>query len=52
MHQDLKNKRLTEIDFLNGKVAKEAENKGLEAPYSKLITQLIHAKENILGIKS
>ncbi len=51
MHQDLKNKRLTEIDFLNGTVAKEAGNKGLEAPYSKLITQLIHAKEDIWGIK-
>lgn len=51
MHQDLKNKRLTEIDFLNGEVAKQAEDKGFEAPYSKLITQLIHAKEDILGIK-
>lgn len=51
MHQDLKNKRLTEIDFLNGEVAKQAEAKGLEAPYSQLITQLIHAKEDILGIK-
>ncbi|WP_407371651.1 2-dehydropantoate 2-reductase [Carnobacterium sp.] len=51
MHQDLKNKRLTEIDFLNGEVAKQAEVKGFEAPYSQLITQLIHAKEDILGIK-
>ncbi|WP_034552123.1 2-dehydropantoate 2-reductase [Carnobacterium funditum] len=51
MYQDLKNRRLTEIDFLNGTVAKEAEDKGLEAPYSKQITQLIHAKEDILGIK-
>lgn len=51
MHQDLKNKRLTEIDFLNGEVAKQAEAKGFEAPYSQLITQLIHAKEDILGIK-
>lgn len=51
MHQDLMNKRPTEIDFLNGTVAKEAEENGFEAPYSKLITQLIHAKEDILGIK-
>lgn len=51
MHQDLKNKRLTEIDFLNGEVAKQAEVKGFEAPYSQLITQLIHAKEDILEIK-
>ena len=51
MHQDLKNKRPTEIDFLNGVVAKESEINGFEAPYSKQITQLIHAKEDILGIK-
>lgn len=51
MHQDLKNNRLTEIDFLNGMVAKESERRGFEAPYSKQITQLIHAKEDILGIK-
>lgn len=50
MHQDLKNKRPTEIDFLNGMVAKEAEKRGFEAPYSKMITQLIHAKEDVLGI--
>lgn len=51
MHQDLANNRPTEIDFLNGAVAKIAEENGFEAPYSKLITQLIHAKEDILGIK-
>ena len=51
MHQDLKNKRPTEIDFLNGVVAKESEINGFEAPYSKQITQLIHAKEDTLGIK-
>lgn len=50
MHQDLKNKRPTEIDFLNGVVAKRAEENGFEAPYSKLITQLVHAKEEVLGI--
>lgn len=52
MHQDLQqNKRPTEIDFLNGAVAKEAEENGFSAPYCKLITQLIHAKEDIYGIK-
>ncbi|MFL2101557.1 2-dehydropantoate 2-reductase [Mycobacteroides abscessus] len=51
MHQDLSNKRPTEIDFLNGLVAKESEKQGFEAPYSKQITQLIHAKEDILGIE-
>lgn len=52
MHQDLQqNKRPTEIDFLNGAVARMAEEKGFEAPNCKLITQLIHAKEDTLGIK-
>ncbi|WP_373754802.1 2-dehydropantoate 2-reductase [Jeotgalibaca porci] len=50
MHQDLANRRLTEIDFLNGTVARESEAKGLEAPYCQMITQLIHAKEDVLGI--
>lgn len=49
MHQDLvKNHRYTEVDFLNGAVARMAEEDGLDAPYNTLITQLIHAKEQIL----
>lgn len=51
MHQDLANRRPTEIDFLNGAVARMSEEKGFEAPTCRLITELIHAKEDILGIK-
>ncbi|EHJ57711.1 2-dehydropantoate 2-reductase [Streptococcus urinalis FB127-CNA-2] len=52
MHQDLvQNHRLTEIDYLNGAVAKKAEKFGFETPYCQMITQMIHAKESILGIK-
>ena len=51
MHQDIANKRPTEIDFLNGAVAEESREIGLEAPYCQQITDLIHAKEEILGIK-
>lgn len=48
MHQDLiQNKRLTEVDYLNGLIAKKSQELGLEAPYCQLITQLIHAKEEI-----
>jgi len=37
----LKNRRFTEIGpFLNGTVAKEQSDKGLEAPYSKQITSI------------
>jgi len=49
MHQDLvQNHRYTEVDFLNGAVARMAEEEGLNAPFNTLITQLIHAKEQIL----
>lgn len=50
MHQDISNRRPTEIDFLNGIVAEMCESNGYAAPNSRLITQLIHAKEEILGI--
>src|SRR5699024_4723999 len=50
MHQDIANKRPTEIDFLNGIVAEMFESNGYSAPNCRLITQLIHAKEDTLGI--
>lgn len=52
MHQDLiQNHRLTEIDFINGYVARKGKEFGIDTPYCQMITELIHAKENILGIK-
>ncbi|WP_330950463.1 ketopantoate reductase C-terminal domain-containing protein, partial [Streptococcus anginosus] len=39
------------IDFLNGAVNKKGENLGIDTPYCRLITQLIHTKENVLSIK-
>lgn len=51
MHQDLmQNHRFTEIDYLNGFVAKRGEEYGISTPYCALITQLIHAKEQILNV--
>ncbi|MCC5890080.1 MAG: 2-dehydropantoate 2-reductase [Alkalibacterium sp.] len=52
MHQDLANMRPTEIDFLNGAVAEASKRFGLQAPYCQKVTDLIHAKEEILGIES
>lgn len=52
MHQDLANRRPTEIDFLNGAVAEASSRFGLQAPYCQKITDLIHAKEEILGIQT
>lgn len=49
MHQDLcKNHRLTEIDYLNGYVARKGQEYGLDVPYCSLITRLIHGKEKVL----
>lgn len=50
MHQDIANRRPTEIDFLNGAVAEMAREHGTEALYCQAITDLIHAKEDVLGI--
>lgn len=51
MHQDLmQNNRLTEVDYINGAVARLSEEYGLEAPNNALITHFIHAKESILGV--
>ena len=52
MHQDLiQNHRFTEVDFLNGFVARKGKEYGIPTPYCQLITELIHAKEDILKVK-
>lgn len=52
MHQDLFNRRPTEIDYLNGAVVEAAEKYGIEAPHCRRMTDLIHAKEAVLGIET
>ncbi|MBV7363428.1 2-dehydropantoate 2-reductase [Actinomycetaceae bacterium TAE3-ERU4] len=52
LHQDLvQNHRLTEIDYLNGAIARKAIEYGFRAPYCELVTKLVHAKEQLLGAK-
>ena len=52
MHQDLiQNHRPTEIDYINGAVAKKGDSLGISTPYCHMITDLIHAKEHVLKIK-
>ena len=52
MYQDLiLNKRLTEVDCINGIIVEKGKQYGIEAPYCKFITELIHCKEEILGAK-
>lgn len=52
MYQDLiVNKRLTEIDYINGIIVKKGKKYQISTPYCNLITQLIHTKEQILNVK-
>lgn len=49
MHQDLvQNQRLTEVDFLNGAIARMAIEQNKVAPVNALIAQLVHAKEELI----
>lgn len=45
MLADVTNKRLTEVDRINGAIVSEAAKMGREAPLNALMTNLIHAKE-------
>ncbi len=47
MLADVTNKRRTEVDQINGAVASEAKKLGMEAPLNELMTNLIHAKEQL-----
>lgn len=51
LYQDMKNGRLTEIDYLNGAVAKLGRKHGIKTPVCDLITHIIHAKEHVNGNK-
>lgn len=52
MHQDLiQNRRLTEVDYINGAAVRLGYKVGISCPYNECITNLIHAKEDILGIR-
>ncbi|KRM24251.1 2-dehydropantoate 2-reductase [Latilactobacillus graminis] len=49
MHQDLvQHHRLTEVDYLNGYVARKGAKQKIATPVNQLITELIHAKEALL----
>lgn len=45
MLADVRNKRRTEVDRINGAVVSEGKKTGKPAPLNELITNLIHAKE-------
>lgn len=45
MHQDLYSGRYTEVDYLNGQIAKYGDELGIETPNNKLLTHLVHQLE-------
>lgn len=52
MYQDLiLNNRLTEIDYINGAIARKGKQYGIPTPYCTFLTELVHCKEEILGAK-
>jgi len=50
MHQDMANRRPTEIDFLNGYVAQLGQKLGVPAPTNATLARLIHSQEALHGI--
>ncbi|KAI9304991.1 2-dehydropantoate 2-reductase [Cunninghamella echinulata] len=48
MLQDIKNKQVTEIDYINGYLCKLAKERGIDAPTNKNLVDFIHAKEQFL----
>ncbi|GBD68592.1 2-dehydropantoate 2-reductase [Tetragenococcus halophilus subsp. halophilus] len=52
MYQDLiDNKRLTEIDYINGVIVRKGKQYQISTPYCNFLTELIHSKEEILGVR-
>ncbi len=47
MYQDLKKGRKTEVDFLNGYIAKLGVKHEIMTPINRMITDMIHAKEEL-----
>jgi len=47
MYWDLERRRLTEVDFLNGEILELAESSGMDAPYNRRMTELVHEAERI-----
>lgn len=50
MNQDVSNKRLTEIDHINGAIVNAGKEYGIETPYNKFIVHMIHAIEGLYNI--
>ena len=51
LYQDMKNGRLTEIDYLNGEVSRLGKIHNIPTPVCDVITLMIHSKESVNGNK-
>lgn len=51
LYQDMHNGRLTEIDYLNGAIVKLGKKHGIDTPICRVITWMIHSKEQVNGNK-
>lgn len=51
MSQDVLNKRITEIDHINGAVVSAGREYGIETPYNEFIVHLLHAIEGTYAAK-
>lgn len=52
MYQDLiTHSRKTEVDYINGAVVAKGKKHNIPTPYNELITQLVHAKEELREAK-
>lgn len=49
--QDMKAKRLTEVDYINGYLVRLARERNIPAPTNEFLVHMVHAKEHILGSK-
>ena len=45
MLDDVRNKRLTEIDWITGSIVREAQKAGIPAPYHETLYRLVKAHE-------
>ncbi|MCE5219807.1 MAG: 2-dehydropantoate 2-reductase [Clostridium sp.] len=52
MNQDVLNKRITEIDHINGAIVRAAKEYGIQTPYNQFIVHLLHAIEGMYTVKT
>lgn len=49
LYQDMASRRKTEVDYLNGAIARLGEKHKIKTPVCLAITHMIHSKENVVG---